>query len=101
MLLAESFLPTALKVDLFFYYFQHQDAVGVALSTEFAAQLREKYDISEERAAQLAAIGAAAVGSIRPGKTPVFRTNVEARTAAEAMGYIKINETVHGGAGSI
>ncbi|WP_217484141.1 hemagglutinin repeat-containing protein, partial [Achromobacter insolitus] len=90
-------LPTALKADLFFYYFQHQDAVGVALSTEFAAQLREKYDISEERAAQLAAIGAAAVGSIRPGKTPVFRTNVEARTAAEAMGYIKINETVHGG----
>ncbi|MCP1402818.1 hemagglutinin repeat-containing protein [Achromobacter insolitus] len=90
-------LPRALKADLFFYYFQHQDAVGVALSTEFAAQLREKYDISEERAAQLAAIGAAAVGSIRPGKTPVFRTNVEARTAAEAMGYIKINETVHGG----
>lgn len=33
----------------------------------------------------------------RPLAEPVYKTNKEAKQAAEALGYKKINETVHGG----
>lgn len=51
-------------------------------------------------------VGAALVGTFASfiagkaataNKGPVFRTNKEARVAAEALGYKKVNETVHGG----
>ncbi|NRF50264.1 hypothetical protein HRF68_22055, partial [Pseudomonas stutzeri] len=58
-------IPPGLKADLAIYLYQHQEAIGVALNTEIAEQLQEKYGLTSEAAAQLAAVGAAAVGVIK------------------------------------
>ncbi|MBO9354431.1 filamentous hemagglutinin N-terminal domain-containing protein [Bordetella petrii] len=58
-------IPADLKADLAIYLYQHQEAIGVALNTEIAAQLQEKYGLTSEAAGQLAAVGAAAVGVVK------------------------------------
>src|SRR3546814_1433463 len=58
-------IPASLKADLAIYLYQHQEAIGVALNTEIAEQLQEKYGLTSEAAAQWAAVGAAAVGAIK------------------------------------
>ncbi|WP_050978194.1 hemagglutinin repeat-containing protein [Bordetella petrii] len=61
-------IPPGLKADLAIYLYQHQEAIGVALNTEIAEQLQEKYGLTSEAAAQWAAIAAAAVGVTRGQK---------------------------------
>ncbi|MGE8633720.1 MAG: CdiA family toxin C-terminal domain-containing protein, partial [Achromobacter piechaudii] len=63
-------LPAGLKTDLAIYLLQNSDAVNIALNTEFAAQIQEKWGIDSETAAQLVAIAAGAVGAIKSGKGP-------------------------------
>lgn len=58
-------IPAGLKADLAIYLYQHQEAVGVALDTEIAADLQERYGLTSETAVQWAALGAAAVGVIK------------------------------------
>jgi len=58
-------LPAGFKTDLAVYLMQHQEAISVALNTELAVQLQDRYGLSMERATQVAGVAMGAVGVVK------------------------------------